>query len=246
MRPDLRHHQEPALNLRALLKACFAGALIVFIFWLGSLLFAPADGSGFRWIIGGAVVATVFSAFLAGVRCGSKRREDGVAHGISAWFTVLLFSALALLPTVNALDLKGTENNFFERAQILITEASADNEAIAARAQLTNLLARFGLKAEPSSLTALEKSASEADHAGTRDYVQARWRIDAEQADVIASHVVTLFQDPSGTAADRAVLHANIRSAATAVWWLTLLLLGSLLLSMWAGAGGVRLSSSRS
>lgn len=125
MKHDLRHSEESALNQRALVKAAGVGGLVVMIAWLGSMMFPPALLTTFLWIVGGTLLAAVVSAFLAGHLCGLRRRDDGVAHGILSWSVVMLFTALMMLPSVNAIDLGALQSSLLDRVKVLAVEKPA-------------------------------------------------------------------------------------------------------------------------
>lgn len=238
MLADLRKNPEPTLNEGALLKACLVGGLVVVLFWLGVIVLDST--SGFFWIIAGTVIAGVLSAFLSARRCGLRRRADGVAHGVLAWAMMAALASLTLLPTVNAIDLNGPGNSVYERFKILAAEFVADPESAAEREQLEHLLRRFAVETDASLVLELERAAIGADESDIRAVLQKRASLSPAQLDGITAHTLILYRDSPTTAADRAILYDDIMVAARVVWSLLLVLLISLLLSMWAGARGVR------
>lgn len=238
MLADLRKNAEPTLNQSALLKACFVGGLVVILFWLGAILLDPA--AGLFWIIAGSVIAAVLTAFLSARRCGLRRRADGIAHGVLAWAMITALASLTLLPTVNAVGLSGPENGLYARFKILAAEFVADPAAAAEREQLKHLLRRFEVKTEASLVPELERAAIAADEDGIRAVLLKHAPLTPEQLDGIAAHTLTLYRDSQSTAVDRAILHDNIMVAARIAWAMLLVLLISLLLSIWAGARGIR------
>lgn len=239
MHGNLRHRQHRKLNRRALLNAILLGGSIVFLVWLGVAIYSPNGGPALYTIIAGTFAATVVSAFLAGRLCGLRRRADGVAHGISVWTVVMAFAGLSLLPSVNALDLSDEAGNLFQRLQMLAGEIYAGEDLAAERAQLTNLLARAGVAATPQLIGELEKAAAAADRDAILDLLQRRPAVDAARAESVANHAITLYQDADAAAADRLVARENVKSVAVGAWWLMLVLISSLLLSIWAGVRGV-------
>lgn len=242
MKHDLRHSEESAINHRALVKAAGVGGLVMMIAWLGSMMFPPAFLTTFLWIVGGTLLAAVVSAFLAGRLCGLRRREDGVAHGILSWFVVMFFTALMMLPSVNAIDLGAPQSSLLDRVKVLAVEAGADDHVAADRAQLARLLRGFGVAADTATLATIAQYAASGDSTGMQTYLGTQLNLEPDNSAVIADHALTLYRDTESADADQAVLQENIMTLATTLWWLLLGVSGSLLLSIWAGAHGVRVS----
>lgn len=72
--------------------------------------------------------------------------------------------------------------------------------------------------------------------------LQKRTALKPEALDRIVEHTLILYRDSERMAADRAIIHDNIMEAGRFAWSLLLVLLVSLLLSMWAGVRGVRVA----
>lgn len=68
-------------------------------------------------------------------------------------------ASLALLPTVNALDLSGPGDGLYERFKILATEAGAGSESVAEREQLDRLMRGSGIDTDANFLSELESAA---------------------------------------------------------------------------------------
>lgn len=238
MLADLRKNAEPRLNEGALLKACLVGGVVVILFWLATAVVDPA--ADLSWTVAGSVIAAVLAAFLSARRCGLRRRADGVAHGVLAWAMTTALTSLVLLPTVSAIGLSGPGNGRYERFKILAAELVAGPGSVAEREQVERFLQRFELKTDASLMLALERAAIDSDENSIRAALQKHAALAPEQLDSIVSHTLILYRDSQTTAAERAILHDNIMGATRVAWSLLLVLSISLLLSMWAGARGVR------
>lgn len=136
----------------------------------------------------------------------------------------------------------GPGDGLYERFWILATKAGAGSQSAAEREQLGRLLRSSGVETEASFLPELERAAISSDESSIRGVLQKRSQLKPEQLDGIVEHTLILYRDSRSTAADRAIIHDNIMEVSRFAWSLLSVLLVSLLLSIWAGARGVRVA----
>lgn len=224
-----------APNLRALGKGAVIGVALVCLIWLGAGIVLGATAVLLAILIAGGV-----AGFMAARACGLRRRNDGVTHGLLSWLAVSVSAGMLTLPTISFGA--GDMTLVLQRAASLVEVLRQPQREIDGRLQLAELLRFHDIRVTPQQFDALVRIAAD-QPAGVVTVLRDELGAGAVTAERVAPHITTLFRDAR-------ILAAEDHAAAQA-WYETLfasalstvVVLGSLLVSIWAGVAGVRRAS---